>query len=298
MEYHNPVLLEESLSGLDIEPDGVYVDLTFGGGGHSRAILDRLGPKGRLLGFDQDKDAVLNTPKDERFQLVDSNFRFLSRFLRYFDLEKVDGILADLGVSSHQIDVPERGFSHRFSGPLDMRMNAGIARNAGDWLRESEKDALQDVFSQYGEVRNSKTLAEKIVEARKSMPLNTTDDLVKMINPVIRGSRPRYLSQVFQALRIAVNEELVALEEVMTDSITHLKSGGRLVIISYHSLEDRIVKNVIRSGNTDGRIEKDAYGVIFTPFKRINKKPIVPKPEEIAKNPRSRSAKLRIAERL
>lgn len=298
MEYHNPVLLEESLSGLNIEPDGVYVDLTFGGGGHSRAILDRLGPKGRLLGFDQDSDAVFNAPKDERFQLVDANFRFLSRFLRYFDLEKVDGILADLGVSSHQIDVPERGFSHRFSGPLDMRMNEGIARNAGDWLRESEKDLLQDIFSRYGEVRNSKTLAEKIVEARKSMPLNTTDDLVKMINPVIRGSRPRYLSQVFQALRIAVNEELVALEEVLTESIIHLKTGGRLVVISYHSLEDRIVKNVIRTGNTDGRIEKDAYGVIYTPFKRINKKPIVPKPEEIAKNPRSRSAKLRIAERL
>lgn len=298
MEYHEPVMLEESVEGLNIRPEGIYVDVTFGGGGHSREILSCLGEKGKLIGFDQDPDAAKNAPHDERFFLVQANFRFLSRYLRYLGVEKVDGILADLGVSSHQIDLPEKGFSHRFSGPLDMRMNSGVKQTAESLLKECDKRELQEMFSKYGEVRNAKTLAERIVKARDTVPLKTTADFVEMIGDLVRGPRSRYLSMVFQALRIAVNEELKALEEVMEQSGAHLKVGGRLSVISYHSLEDRIVKNFIRSGNTSGRIDKDEYGVVQTPFKKVTKKPITPTAGEIQRNPRSRSAKLRIAERL
>lgn len=298
MAYHVPVLLEECLEGLKINSSGIYVDLTFGGGGHSEAILERLGPKGRLIGFDQDADAKKNTPNDERFVLANSNFRFLSQYLQFFGVERVDGILADLGVSSHQIDVPERGFSHRFSGPLDMRMNEGISRTAEDLLMEAEADELLYIFSKFGEIRNSKTLVSRILEVRGSQSLGTTSELVLAIEPIIRGSRARYLSQVFQALRIAVNEELESLREALSASIDHIKSGGRLVVISYHSLEDRIVKNYIKTGNTEGRQIKDEFGVIDTPFRKVNNKPISPGQEELKRNPRSRSAKLRIAERI
>lgn len=298
MAYHVPVLLEECLEGLKINSSGIYVDLTFGGGGHSEAILERLGPKGRLIGFDQDADAKKNTPNDERFVLANSNFRFLSQYLQFFGVGRVDGILADLGVSSHQIDVPERGFSHRFSGPLDMRMNEGISRTAEDLLMEAEADELLYIFSKFGEIRNSKTLVSRILEVRGSQSLGTTSELVLAIEPIIRGSRARYLSQVFQALRIAVNEELESLREALSASIDHIKSGGRLVVISYHSLEDRIVKNYIKTGNTEGRQIKDEFGVIDTPFRKVNNKPISPGQEELKRNPRSRSAKLRIAERI
>lgn len=298
MAYHVPVLLEECLEGLKINSSGIYVDLTFGGGGHSEAILERLGPKGRLIGFDQDADAKKNAPNDERFVLANSNFRFLSQYLQFFGVERVDGILADLGVSSHQIDVPERGFSHRFSGPLDMRMNEGISRTAEDLLMEAEADELLYIFSKFGEIRNSKTLVSRILEVRGRQSLGTTSELVLAIEPIIRGSRARYLSQVFQALRIAVNEELESLKEALSASIDHIKSGGRLVVISYHSLEDRIVKNYIKTGNTEGRQIKDEFGVIDTPFRKVNNKPISPGQEELKRNPRSRSAKLRIAERI
>lgn len=298
MKYHEPVLLDESLEGLQIKENGIYVDLTFGGGGHSRSILSFLGKEGRLIGFDQDADAVVNVLKDERFRLMESNFRFLARYLDFLGIEKIDGVLADLGLSSHQIDVPEKGFSHRYSGPLDMRMNEGIEKSAADILAEASEENLVEIFSQYGEIRNSRSLARKIVEERQTRIISTTGELVALVESLIRGNRRRYLSQLFQALRIEVNEELRSLEEVLDATIAHLKPGGRLVIISYHSLEDRIVKNFIRSGNIHGRVIKDEYGVAKTPFKKINNKPIVPSAEEIKRNPRSRSAKLRIAERI
>ncbi|TVR82174.1 MAG: 16S rRNA (cytosine(1402)-N(4))-methyltransferase RsmH [Saprospirales bacterium] len=298
MSYHQPVLLEESIEGLNIKEEGVYADLTFGGGGHSREILKRLGEAGRLIGFDQDADARSNQLIDDRFGLVQANFRFLSRFLEFLEIEKLDGIIADLGLSSHQIDVPEKGFSHRWSGPLDMRMNEGIERTAQDVLMESDEGELLDIFSKYGEIRNSRMLARRVVAQRKVAGLKTTADLVTMVEPLIRGNRRRYLSQVFQALRIAVNEELKALEEMLEAATYHLRPGGRLVVISYHSLEDRIVKNFIRTGNVEGLLKKDEFGVLLTPFKKIYNKPIVPSDRELKINPRSRSAKLRIAERI
>lgn len=298
MSYHQPVLLEESVEGLNIKEDGIYIDLTFGGGGHSGEILKRLGKKGRLIGFDQDADAGANQIVDERFSLVQANFRFLSKFLEFLEIERVDGILADLGLSSHQIDVPEKGFSHRWSGPLDMRMNEGVERTAEDLLMQSEEAELLEIFSKFGEIRNSRTLARRIVDQREMTSLKTTADLVSMVEPLIRGNRRRYLSQVFQALRIAVNEELKALEEMLEATIAHLNPGGRLVVISYHSLEDRIVKNFIRTGNVEGLLKKDEFGVLLTPLKKINNKPIVPSDSELKINPRSRSAKLRIAERI
>lgn len=296
--YHEPVLLVECIEALDIDPAGIYVDLTFGGGGHSRAILEKLDEKGRLFGFDQDENAVSNTIDDARFSLMPANFRFFGRFLRFLELEKVDGILADLGVSSHQIDVPERGFSYRFDGPLDMRMNNELKVDARQVLMEKDAFGLQRIFGRYGEIRNSRTLAEWIVKNRKPHLLNSSGDLVKLVEPIIRGDRKRYLSQLFQALRIEVNQEMDALEEMLSQIEAHLKPGGRAVIMSYHSLEDRMVKNLFRAGNVKGELNKNAFGVVQTPFKIISKKPIIPSAEEIRRNPRSRSAKLRIAERI
>ena len=296
--YHEPVLLAECIEALKIKPNGIYVDLTFGGGGHSRAILKELDESGRLIGFDQDENAASNTPDDVRFSLMPANFRFFGRFLNFLGLDKVDGILADLGVSSHQIDVPERGFSYRFDGPLDMRMNNELKVDARQVLMEKDAIELQRIFGQYGEIRNSRTLAEWIVKNRKPHLLNSSGDLVKLVEPIIRGDRKRYLSQLFQALRIEVNQEMDALEEMLSQIEMHLKPGGRAVMMSYHSLEDRMVKNLFRAGNVRGELNKNAFGVVQTPFRIISKKPIIPSAEEIRRNPRSRSAKLRIAERI
>ncbi|MEM1217392.1 MAG: 16S rRNA (cytosine(1402)-N(4))-methyltransferase RsmH [Bacteroidota bacterium] len=296
--YHLPVLLEASVNGLAIQPSGTYVDVTFGGGGHSRAILDRLGPQGRLFGFDQDDDAKANVPNDPRFTFVPGNFRYLKRFLRLEGVRKVDGILADLGVSSHQFDTAERGFSYRFEADLDMRMNQAGDITAGDLIADRSIEELQHLFSRFGEVRNAKTLATRIVEQRAIRKIERVEDLIEAITPIIRGNRPRYLAQVFQALRMEVNDEVGALEDFLTDSKEVLASEGRLVVISYHSIEDRLVKAFLKTGNIEGEVKKDFYGKIDRPFKIWTKRAVVATEEEVAQNPRSRSAKLRIAERL
>lgn len=298
MVYHKPVLAAESIAALAIKPEGTYVDATFGGGGHSALILNTLGDKGRLIGFDQDEDASANVLEDERFTFVQHNFRYLKRFLKLHGFRKVDGILADLGVSSHQIDEKERGFSHRFESQLDMRMNQKGKQDATDILNSYTANQLQAIFSQYGELRNARTLAQQIVQHRINRPIHTVSDLLNIMEPLIRGQRQRYLSQVFQALRIEVNDEIDALHDFLMQALEVLKPGGRLVVISYHSIEDRIVKNFLRSGSIDGTIEKDFYGNIFRPFTRITKKPIVPNETELKENPRSRSARLRVGEKL
>lgn len=297
MTYHVPVMAKESLDGLAIAKAGVYVDATFGGGGHSRLILEALGEKGRLLGFDQDKDALANVPEDDRFTFVQHNFRFLRRFLKLYGIRQVDGILADLGVSSHQLDEGSRGFSYRFDHDLDMRMNQSDGATAADLLNTYTEDELVRIFSEYGEVRNSKTLAAGIVQARQGKPVRTVGDFLAAIDPFIRGARWKYLSQVFQALRIEVNDEMGALEDFLQQCLEVLKPGGRLVIIAYHSLEDRLAKNFLKSGNLRGEQEKDFYGNIYRPFKVITRKALLPTPEEIEINPRARSAKLRVGEK-
>ena len=283
---------------MQLRKDGVYVDATFGGGGHSRLILNQLGPSGKLFAFDQDADAVANAPKDERFTLIESNFRYLRRFLRFYGHPQVDGILADLGVSSHQLDVPERGFSFRFEAPLDMRMNARTQRTAADLVNDLDAEALQRVLGQFGEVRNARTLAKAIVEQRRVRPFRTIQDLLAVTEPRVRGARHRYLAQVFQALRMAVNRETEVLAEFLEQCHAALRPGGRLVVISYHSIEDRMVKNVLRTGNVDGRAEKDWYGRSTSPYRIVTRKAITPEPEELERNPRSRSAKLRIGEKI
>lgn len=298
MDYHLPVLASECLEALALKPDGVYVDATFGGGGHARMILQKLGDKGRLLGFDQDKDAAANVPDDPRFLFVPGNFRYLKRFLRLHGIRAVDGILADLGVSSHQLDTGDRGFSFRFEADLDMRMNQEGERTAADVLNNYTVVELQDIFSRYGEVRNARTLAQVIASAREVAPFQTIGHLLQVMDPVIRGHRNRYLAQVFQALRIEVNDEMGALAEFLEQSLEVLRVGGRLVVISYHSVEDRMVKSFLKSGNVEGKLKKDFYGHIYRPFAAINKKAIVPDTAEIEENPRARSAKLRIGERL
>lgn len=298
MDYHLPVLASECIEALAIKPDGVYVDATFGGGGHARLILRELGDKGRLLGFDQDRDAVANVPDDPRFLFVPGNFRYLKRFLRLHGIRAVDGILADLGVSSHQLDTGDRGFSFRFEAALDMRMNQEGETTAADILNTYTVLDLQDLFSRYGEVRNARTLAQVIASAREVTPFQTIGQLLQVMDPVIRGRRNRYLAQVFQALRIEVNDEMGALAEFLEQSQEMLREGGRLVVISYHSVEDRMVKSFLKSGNVEGKLKKDFYGRIYRPFKMINKKAIVPETSEIEGNPRARSAKLRIGERL
>ncbi len=296
MEYHIPVLATESIDALNIKPNGVYVDATFGGGGHSKLILDRLGENGHLLGFDQDDDAQANIIDDPRFTFVDHNFRYLKRFLRLHGFNKVDGVLADLGVSSHQLDEASRGFSYRFDAALDMRMNRNEGQTAAELLNALSAGELQDVFSKYGEVRNSKMLAQAIVSSRSLGKLQTVGDFLSILDPLVRGQRRRYLSQVFQAIRIAVNDEMGALSDFMTQVSEVLKPEGRFSVITYHSIEDRLVKRFLKTGNIEGRVEKDFYGNIQRPFKVITRKAILPNEEEIKRNPRSRSAKLRIAE--
>lgn len=296
MSYHNPVMLKECLEGLQLRPDGVYVDVTFGGGGHSRAIVERL-TSGKLVAFDQDEDAAKNVWEDERLIFVNQNFRHVKRYLKLYKLAPVDGILADLGVSSYQIDTPERGFSTRFDGDLDMRMDTAGELTAATVLNTYSKDALQDVFSKYGEVRNSKTLAEAIVDFRDKAPLQTIADLKAVAEPLGRGNINRYLAQVFQALRIEVNQEMQVLEEFLADAAEVLKPGGRLVVMSYHSLEDRLVKNYMKAGTASGEPDKDLFGRSDVPFKVLTRKPVEATAEEVKINKRARSARLRIAEK-
>ncbi len=298
MKYHEPVLASESIEALDIKKDGKYVDATFGGGGHSRLILNELGEKGRLYAFDQDDDALRNLIDDERFVFNHHNFRFIKQFLRLHGVKQVDGILADLGVSSHQLDEPERGFSYRFEADLDMRMNRKDDRKASDILNSYSAEELQRVFSEYGEVRNSRSLAQKIVQEREVKKILTIGDFLSVVEPLIRGFRGRYLSQVFQALRIEVNDEMGALHAFLESTLEILKPGGRLVVISYHSMEDRPVKNFLKTGNVEGEVKKDFYGKIERPFDIINKGVMVPSDEEIERNPRARSAKMRVGIKL
>lgn len=298
--YHIPVLLQESVDALQVRPEGCYVDCTFGGGGHSREILRRLGPKGRLLGFDQDVDAVQNAPADDsRFTFVRSNFRWLSRWLDYYGEDYADGILADLGVSSHHFDVAERGFSFRFDAPLDMRMNQAGSFTAADLLNTYEEGELQRVFRLYGEFPNALQLARAVVKARTVQPLLRTGDLIRAVEPCLHPARRKKdLAPLFQALRIEVNHEMEALEQLLETSAKVLRPGGRLVVLTYHSLEDRMVKNFMRSGRLDGKIETDFYGNRLSPLRPLSKLCVAPSAEEQARNPRSRSARLRVCERI
>jgi 16S rRNA (cytosine1402-N4)-methyltransferase len=296
--YHIPVLLKEALDGLDIKPDGTYVDCTFGGGGHSRGILEKLSKKGKLFAFDQDEDARQNLPDDPRLVFVPHNFRHIARFLKLYKSDKVDGILADLGVSSHQFDEAERGFSTRFDAPLDMRMDPRQPLTAAGVLQDLSEQELHKIFEQYGEVTNAKTLARTITEYRQSVPLKTIRQFKEALHPVVKGNPNKYFAQVFQALRITVNDEFGALEEMLEQLPGLLKPGGRIAVITFHSLEDRIVKNFFRQGSVRESEADEVYGTrVANPLCMINKKPILPSTEEIRKNPRARSAKLRIAER-
>ncbi|UZH56102.1 16S rRNA (cytosine(1402)-N(4))-methyltransferase RsmH [Salinimicrobium tongyeongense] len=297
MAYHNPVLLKESVDGLNIQPSGVYVDVTFGGGGHSREILKKLGPQGKLFAFDQDKDALANKIDDERFSLINENFRFIKRFLRFYGVKKVDGILGDFGVSSHQFDVAERGFSTRFESKLDMRMNQSSSLSAFEVVNNYEEKQLRTVLSQYGELRNAPKIARTLVSARKDGEIATSEKLKEVLQPFLPAGREhKILAQVYQAIRIEVNQEIEVLKEFLLQTETLLKPGGRLSLISYHSLEDRLVKRYIRNGMFEGEPEKDFYGNISVPFQKVGKM-IVPGSEEIKQNNRARSARLRIAER-
>jgi 16S rRNA (cytosine1402-N4)-methyltransferase len=299
MEFHESVLLKESIEALSIKPDGIIVDATFGGGGHSKEIVKRLGENGRLYAFDQDEDAIKNSLEDSRFIMINNNFRYLKNFLKLYKAIPVDGIIADLGISSHQIDTPERGFSTRYEGKLDMRMDRRITFSAKELVNKYEEERLKAVFTLFGEIRNASKLANIIVSERKEKEIETTGELKEIIKPcIIRGNENKYLAQVFQALRIEVNQELASFQEFLKQSNEVLRQGGRLVIISYHSLEDKLVKNFFRSGNFLGEMIKDFYGNPLVPLKAINRKPIVPTAAEISRNNRARSAKLRIAEKL
>lgn len=298
--YHTPVLLDESVSGLNIRQGGVYLDLTFGGGGHSGEILRRLDADGRLLGFDQDEDAAANVPDDNRFIFVNHNFRYLRNFVRYYGYEEVDGILADLGVSSHEFDEADRGFSFRFDAELDMRMNRRSRLTAATVLNTYDGEQLTAIFKDYGEVENARRLADAIVKARSGAEIKTSEEFMQAIACCVpKAKEKKYLAKVYQALRIEVNGELGALKQMMRQAMDVLKPGGRLVVITYHSLEDRIVKNFLKSGNADGKVEKDlVFGSVRHDFELVNRKVIVPSEEEVARNPRARSAKLRIAEKV
>ena len=297
--YHIPALLPETLAALDIKPQGVYVDVTFGGGGHSRAILENLNEQGHLYSFDQDEDAVKRAFADPRFTIVYSNFRFLSNFLQYHKVEGVDGILADLGVSFHHFDDKDRGFSFRFEGALDMRMNQKAKRTAAWLLANYTEQQLADVFYLYGELKNARKLASVIVKARNVSPIDTVERLLEVVKPLINPRQEKKeLAMIFQALRIEVNGEIDVLKRFLQQALNELKPGGRLVIITYHSLEDRLVKNFMKTGNLRGEQEKDFYGRNLSPFKLLSSKPIVPSAEEVDRNPRSRSAKLRVALKL
>ncbi len=298
MEYHNPVLLKETVDGLAIKPDGIYVDVTFGGGGHSREILKRLGEHGKLYAFDQDKDALLNAIDDDRFVLINENFRFIKRFLRFYGVRKVDGILGDFGVSSHQFDVAERGFSTRFEADLDMRMNQGGELSAYHVINEYDESDLRTMFFQYGELRNAPKLARAIVSSRKDKPIKTSVELKEVLSPyMVKYKEHKILAQIYQAIRIEVNQEIEVLKEFLMQTEDMLDKGGRISLISYHSLEDRLVKRYIRSGMFEGEPEKDMYGNISVPFKKVGGL-IVPADEEIKLNNRARSAKLRIGKKI
>lgn len=294
--YHIPALLHETIEGLNIKPDGIYVDVTFGGGGHSREILNKLGPKGRLLAFDQDIDAIANIIDDTRFTFVRSNFRFLKNFLRYHNITEVDGILADLGVSSHHFDEEERGFSFRFDGALDMRMNTRSQITASKVLNTYTEERLADVFYLYGELHNARKIARTIAQQRQRAPFETIFQFIEVLKPFFaREKEKKDMARVFQALRIEVNKEMEVLRSLLTQSVEVLKQDAHIAILTYHSLEDRLVKNFFRSGNFEGKLEKDFYGNIIAPLKPVNNKVIIASDEEIATNPRARSAKLRIA---
>ena len=298
-EYHNPVLLKESVDALVLNPDGVYADATFGGGGHSREILGRLSPKGRLIAFDRDADAAANAPEDARFKLIHNNFRFIHNYALIEAPEGLDGVLADLGVSSHQFDTAERGFSFRFDGPLDMRMNVQGAKTAADIVNSYTQEELERIFKIYGEVENARKLSGLIVTARARAQILSTGDLGNAIAGALPSfAEHKYLAKVYQALRIEVNDEMRSLEKFLEGAAKSLKHGGRLAVITYHSLEDRLVKNFIRCGNTDGNEEKDIYGRSCAPLKAVNRKPLLPEENEIEGNTRARSAKLRIAEKI
>lgn len=304
--YHIPVLLNESIDGLNIQPGGIYVDVTMGGGGHSHEILKQLDANAHLYSFDQDADAEANLKQnhgddllnDERFTFVRSNFRYLKNWMRYHGVEQIDGLLADLGVSSHHFDDESRGFSFRFESPLDMRMNKRSSKTAADIVNNYAEEALADIFYLYGELKNSRKIASLLVKARQEKKIETTGDFIAVVEPLFKREREKKdLAKLFQALRIEVNGEMSALKELLTSVVDILKPGGRLSVITYHSLEDRIVKNIMKAGNIEGKIEQDFFGRINTPFKLINNKVIVPTDEEQEQNPRSRSAKLRIAEK-
>lgn len=297
-EYHVSVLLDESIKSLSIWPDGKYVDVTFGAGGHSKSILNELSAKGHLYAFDQDEDAVENIIHDTRFTLIEANFRYLKRFLRLEGISEVDGILADLGVSSHQLNFPERGFSYRFDAPLDMRMNIKSDMSAADLLRTYSEESLVEILSNYGEVRNSKSLAKAIINARKFADIKTTFDFNRVLDQNVMGLRLKYFSQVYQALRMEVNDEIGALRDMLEDGLAVLKPGGRFSVITFHSIEDRVVKNFFKSGNFDGEVEKDEFGNIQKPFSLVNRKVIMADSKEQKVNARSRSAKLRVAEKI
>jgi len=297
-EYHIPVLLKESVEGLNIQPNGIIVDLTFGGGGHSSEILKKLGSGGRLLAFDQDKDTFKNKIEDSRFELIYGNFNYLKNYLKYYKAPKVDAILADLGVSSHHFNAEERGFSYRYDSELDMRMNREGQLTAKDVVNKYTKDQLLDVFWQYGEVKNARKLVDTILLARANKTIQTTFEFCDVITSCAKKHKEhKYFAQVFQAIRIEVNQELEVLKNMLLQTAKVLKPGGRLVVITYHSLEDRLVKNYIKKGKFFGEIEKDFYGNFSRPFVEVNRKIILPNEDEMEKNPRSRSAKLRIAER-
>ena len=298
--YHVPVLLNESIDGLAIKPGGTYVDVTFGGGGHSREILRRLGTDGRLFSFDQDADAEKNIVDDGRFTFVHSNFRWLANWMRYYEVEHIDGLLADLGVSSHHFDDAERGFSFRYDAPLDMRMNREGGKTAADIVNGDSQEQLADIFYLYGELRQSRQIAAAIVKARTQKPILTTQDFLQVVDPLFRREKEKKdMARLFQALRIEVNHEMAALSEMLTSATKLLAEGGRLSVITYHSLEDRMVKNMMKTGNVNGKAEEDlVYGRKPSPYRLVNNKVIVPSEEETERNPRSRSAKLRIAEKL
>jgi S-adenosyl-methyltransferase mraW len=315
--YHVPVLLKESVDGLHIKPNGIYVDVTFGGGGHSREILSRLGADGHLFSFDQDADAENNIFEDRgdakdcsneqkgkrfvddsRFTFIRSNFRFLKNWMQYYGIEQIDGLLGDLGVSSHHFDDESRGFSFRFDAPLDMRMNKRAGKTAADIVNEYDEEQLANLFYIYGELKNSRRIASTLTNARRQKPIATTSDFISAVEPLFKREREKKdMAKLFQALRIEVNHEMTALKEMLMAATDVMKPGGRLSIITYHSLEDRIVKNIMKTGNIEGKVEQDFFGHIDSPYKLINNKVIVPSEEEQSQNPRSRSAKLRIAER-
>lgn len=297
--YHIPALLNECLDGLNISPNGTYIDVTFGGGGHSRGIISKLGENGKLFSFDQDSDAEKNIIEDNRFTFVKSNFRFLKNFMQYHNVKEVDGIIADLGVSFHHFDEADRGFSFRYEGRLDMRMNQRGGKSAADIINRYPEEKIADILYYYGEMRNARKIASAIVKKREAEVISTTSELLSTIKPLINPKQEKKeLAQIFQALRIEVNNEMASLKSMLKQSSEILKPGGRIVVLTYHSLEDRIVKDFFKYGNFEGKAEKDFFGRVIAPLKQVNNKVIVPTEEEIERNPRSRSAKLRIAEKL